>query len=222
MQARISVRHEHAFIWFVDLAGADAPPLPVVDGPRQGVELLDLEQAPPHLRPQLRLGHVLHAHSGEIDHPFRLKSITHSGRNRSPVRSEATRDLNHESRFSRFFSPPVSGVIAWNLPSCRVVDMVFVSTRVNAGKARRGRPRSARCSSGFDEEGRWVVGAVGNRALCGFPSSCGRVLCVHRSGGVHSPPWRCRLGCVVHFGEVDHEFRRKWTPVRPLPKPPRA
>ena len=35
------------------------PPLPVVDGPRQGVELLDLEQAPPHLRPQLRLGHVL-------------------------------------------------------------------------------------------------------------------------------------------------------------------
>ena len=29
----------------VDLAGADAPPLPVVDGPRQGVELLDLEQA---------------------------------------------------------------------------------------------------------------------------------------------------------------------------------
>ena len=35
-----------------------APSLPVVDGPRQGVELLDLEQAPPHLRPQLRLGHV--------------------------------------------------------------------------------------------------------------------------------------------------------------------
>ena len=43
----------------VDLAGADGPALLVVDGPRQGVELLDLEQAPPHLRPQLRLGHVL-------------------------------------------------------------------------------------------------------------------------------------------------------------------
>ena len=75
----------------------------------------------------------------ETDHPFRLKSITHSGRNRSPVRSEATRDLNHESRFSRFFSPPVSGVIAWNLPSCRVVDMVFVSTGTDRREAARRR-----------------------------------------------------------------------------------
>ena len=61
-----------------------------------------------------------------------VKPITHSGRNRSPIpveidhsfrpkpitRSEqATRDMNHESRFSRFFSRPVSG-FAWNLPSC--------------------------------------------------------------------------------------------------------
>ena len=29
------------------------------------------------------------------------------------------------------------------------------------------------------------VGAVGNRGLCGFPSRCGRVLCVHRGGSVH-------------------------------------
>ena len=32
--------------------------MPVVDGPGQGVELLDLEQVTPHLRPQLRFGHV--------------------------------------------------------------------------------------------------------------------------------------------------------------------
>ena len=50
----------------VDLAGADASPLPAVDGPRPGVELLDLEQAPPHLRPRFRLGHVL-------QHEFRLE-----------------------------------------------------------------------------------------------------------------------------------------------------
>ena len=55
----------------VDLAGADAPPLPVVDGPRQGVELLDLEQAPPHLRPQLRLGHVLQ-HEFGLQRPAQL------------------------------------------------------------------------------------------------------------------------------------------------------
>ena len=42
----------------VDLSGADAASLPVVDGPRQGVELLDLEEAPPHLGSQFRLGHV--------------------------------------------------------------------------------------------------------------------------------------------------------------------
>ena len=30
------------------------------------------------------------------------------------------------------------------------------------------------------------VGAVGNRVLCGFPSPCGRVLCVRRDGGVHA------------------------------------
>ena len=33
------------------------------------------------------------------------------------------------------------------------------------------------------------MGAVGNCVLCGFPSSGGRALCVHGSGGVHSPPW---------------------------------
>jgi len=53
----------------------------------------------------------------------------------------------------------------------------------------RGRrsARSARCSSRFRGRRTMVVGAVGNRVLCGFPSSCGRVLCVHGSGGVHSP-----------------------------------
>ena len=69
------------------------------------------------------------AHSGETDHPFRPKPITHSGRNRSPVpaetdhpvRSEATRDLNHQSRFSRFVSPPVSGGYRMESP--------FVSSR---------------------------------------------------------------------------------------------
>jgi hypothetical protein len=30
------------------------------------------------------------------------------------------------------------------------------------------------------------VGAVGNRVLRGFPSPCGRVLGVHRGGGVHA------------------------------------
>ena len=30
------------------------------------------------------------------------------------------------------------------------------------------------------------VGAVGNRVLCGFPSSGGRGLCVHGSGSVHA------------------------------------
>ena len=35
------------------------PPLPVIDGAGQGVELLDLEQPSSHLGPQLRLGHVL-------------------------------------------------------------------------------------------------------------------------------------------------------------------
>ena len=47
------------------------------------------------------------AHSGETGHPFRWqtdhlfrrKSITRSDANRSPCRSEATRDENHESRF---------------------------------------------------------------------------------------------------------------------------
>src|SRR5262249_31178861 len=34
------------------------------------------------------------------------------------------------------------------------------------------------------------VGAVGNRVLCGFPRSGGRVLCVHGSGSVHA---------LVHF-----------------------
>ena len=55
----------------VDLAGADAPPLPVVDGPRQGVKLLHLEQAPPHLRPQLRLRHVLQ-HEFGLQRPAEL------------------------------------------------------------------------------------------------------------------------------------------------------
>ena len=124
----------------------------------------------------------------ETDHPFRPKPITHSGRNRSPVRSEATRDPNHQSRFSRFVSPPVSGVIAWDLPSCRVVDIVFVSTGTERpeGSARGGRGRPG-CSSGFDEERRWVVGAVGNRVLCGFPSSYGRGLCVHGAAASTAP-----------------------------------
>ena len=30
------------------------------------------------------------------------------------------------------------------------------------------------------------VGGVGNRVLCGFPSGCGRVLCVHRRATVHA------------------------------------
>jgi hypothetical protein len=37
------------------------------------------------------------------------------------------------------------------------------------------------------------VGAVGNRVLCGFPSPCGRVLCVHRDGSVHA------LCVIAHF-----------------------
>ena len=53
----------------VDLAGADAPALTVIDGAGQGVELLDLEQTPPHLGPQLRLGHVL-------QHEFGLQRAT--------------------------------------------------------------------------------------------------------------------------------------------------
>ena len=42
---------------------------------------------------------MLHAHSGETDHPFRWQ-IGHPFR-RKPItcRSEATRDENHESRF---------------------------------------------------------------------------------------------------------------------------
>ena len=31
-----------------------------------------------------------------------------------------------------------------------------------------------------------AVDAVGNRALCGFASSCGRVLCVRRGVSVHA------------------------------------
>ena len=109
--------------------------------------------------------------------PLRIpvKPITHSGRNRSPVpvetdhpfrpkpitRSErAARDLNHESRFSRFFSPSVSGVIAWSLPSCRVVDMVFVSAgterREGSTPVGRGRPRALPDSMKKDD-GLWAL-----------------------------------------------------------------
>ena len=37
---------------------------------------------------EFRLPLALDAHSGEIDHPFRPKPITHSGRNRSPIPAE--------------------------------------------------------------------------------------------------------------------------------------
>ena len=46
--------------------------------PRQGVELLDLEQAPPHLRPQLRLGHVLQ-HEFGLQRPAELAVRRYSG-----------------------------------------------------------------------------------------------------------------------------------------------
>ena len=39
----------------------------------------------------------------------------------------------------------------------------------------------------LDGEQDAAVGAVGNRGLRGFPSSSGRALCVHGSGGVHGP-----------------------------------
>lgn len=38
----------------------------------------------------------------------------------------------------------------------------------------------------FLAKSRMRVGAVGNRARCGFPRSGGRVLGVHGSGGVHA------------------------------------
>ena len=58
------------------------------------------------------------------------------------------------------------------------------------------------------------MGAVGNRALCGFPSSCGRGLCVHRSAGVHSPPWavparvRSSVKWNTNSGEVERSSER--------------
>ena len=88
----------------------------------------------------------------ETDHPFRPKPITRSERGDA--------GLNHESRFSRFFSPPVSGVIAWNLPSCRVVDMVFVSAgterREGSAPVGRGRP-GALPDSMKKDDGLWAL-----------------------------------------------------------------
>ena len=43
----------------VDLTSADAAPVAVVHGARQGVELFDLQEPRAHLGAQLRLGHVL-------------------------------------------------------------------------------------------------------------------------------------------------------------------
>ena len=71
MQARNQGQARARVHLVVDLAGADAPPLPVVHGPRQSVELLHLEQAPPHLRPQLRLRHVLQ-HEFGLQRPAEL------------------------------------------------------------------------------------------------------------------------------------------------------
>jgi hypothetical protein len=47
------------------------------------------------------------------------------------------------------------------------------------------------------------VGAVGNCGLCGFPSRCGRVLCVHSDGSVHA-----HLHCNSLVEESDR--RREW------------
>ena len=86
------------------------------------------------------------AHSGEIDHPFRPKPITHSGRNRSLIPAETDhpfgagrpRDLNHEvavlSVSSRRRSVGLSHgfsfrVELWTCCSCR--------RGLNATKARR-------------------------------------------------------------------------------------
>jgi len=62
---------------------------------------------------------------------------------------------------------------------------------------RKGTVRNFVCEAGwrlsfgsFPPETRMRVGAVGNRVLCGFPRSGGRVLCVHGSGSVHA---------LVHF-----------------------
>ena len=65
-----------------------------------------------------------------------------------------------KSRFSRFFSPPISGVIAWILPSCRVVDTLFVSsgTERHEGSAPvgRGRPGALRDPMKKDD-GLWAL-----------------------------------------------------------------
>lgn len=49
------------------------------------------------------------------------------------------------------------------------------------------------------------VGAVGNRVLCGSPSPCGRVLCVHRDGSVHTLRWDLK--------PTDERRERTWAPV---------
>ena len=46
-----------------------------------------------------------------------------------------------------------------------------------------------------------AVDAVGNRALCGFPRSGGRVLCVHGSGSVHSRPGRGVRGSALGLSQ---------------------
>lgn len=51
----------------VDLTGSDTAPVAVVDGARQGVELLDFQEASAYLGAQLRLGHVLQHELGLED-----------------------------------------------------------------------------------------------------------------------------------------------------------
>ena len=51
----------------VQLAGVDPPSPPVIHVPGQRVQLLDLQQAPPDARPQLRLGQIAEQELGLED-----------------------------------------------------------------------------------------------------------------------------------------------------------
>ena len=102
-------------------------------------------------------------------------------------------------RFSRFFSPPVSGVIAWNLPSCRVVDMVFVSAgterREGSVPVGRGRP-GALPDSMKKDDGLWALWETALLAVFQVPVGA-LFASIGAPASTAPPPWRCRLGCVV-------------------------
>ena len=103
----------------------------------------------------------------------------------------------------------------------KVLTRMLPRSEQRACRHRRETLESRRSSSFvllFSSEGRGC-GRCGNLAFCArFPNSCGRGVCVHSCGSVHSPP---RFG-RVDAGRVSCAVRwRPWTPRNPENSPTR-